>query len=160
MTIPTHIVAAGGIVEDGKGNVLLVKTYFHGWVFPGGQIEIGETIDEGVIREIKEESNIDASVCQLIGIYSNTCSYLYKDGVTIIPSKVMFDYICKYEGGKLGVSDETSDSRWVKKEEAKDLIDRQVIKDRYQAYLDYTGKINYTAYKTKPEYVISAKREL
>jgi len=36
MAFPTHIVSAGGIVEDGKGNILLVKAHDDGWVFPGG----------------------------------------------------------------------------------------------------------------------------
>lgn len=160
MEIPLHIVAAGGIVEDGKGNVLLVKTYNSGWVFPGGQVEVGETIDEAVIREIKEESNIDVSVHQLIGIYSNTGAYLLKDGINKMPTKVMFDFICRYEGGELGVSDETSDSRWVKKEEAISLIERQVYKERFRAYLEYKGEIYYSSYKSKPEFTIETKRKV
>ena len=47
---PTHIVAAGGYVEDKHGNMLLVKTHNRGWDTPGGQIEIGENIEEGVLR--------------------------------------------------------------------------------------------------------------
>ena len=34
MVMPTHIVAVGGIVEDGIGNILLVKTRNGGWVTP------------------------------------------------------------------------------------------------------------------------------
>lgn len=59
MAFPTHIVSAGGIVEDGKGNILLVKAHDDGWVYPGGITEIGENLIDGVIREIKEESGID-----------------------------------------------------------------------------------------------------
>ncbi|WP_244364349.1 hypothetical protein [Paenibacillus cellulositrophicus] len=35
MPFPTHIVATGGFVEDGQGNILLVKTRDGGWVYPG-----------------------------------------------------------------------------------------------------------------------------
>ncbi|OZB94101.1 NUDIX hydrolase [Paenibacillus sp. XY044] len=36
MPFPTHIVAAGGFVEDEQGNILLVKTHDGAWVYPGG----------------------------------------------------------------------------------------------------------------------------
>lgn len=61
-TMPTHIVAAAGVVENEQGEVLLVKTYNGGWVFPGGQVEVGENIIDGVKREILEESGIEAEV--------------------------------------------------------------------------------------------------
>lgn len=38
MAMPTHIVAVGGIIENELGQILLVKTYNGGWVFPGGQV--------------------------------------------------------------------------------------------------------------------------
>ena len=42
--MPTHIVATGGIVEDNAGNILLVKTYHGGWVFPGGQVCVCQVV--------------------------------------------------------------------------------------------------------------------
>ena len=53
---PKHIVAAGILVERGD-EVLLVKTERRGWEFPGGQIEEGESVLDGVIREVREEAN-------------------------------------------------------------------------------------------------------
>ncbi|MBB6024448.1 ADP-ribose pyrophosphatase YjhB (NUDIX family) [Paenibacillus sp. JGP012] len=58
MSFPTHIVSSGGIVEDGQGNILLVKAHDDGWVYPGGITEAGENLIDVVIREIKEESGI------------------------------------------------------------------------------------------------------
>jgi len=95
MVMPTHIVAVGGIVEDSKGNILLVKTRNSGWVFPGGQVEIGENLTDALVREIKEESGIDVSVTKLIGVYSNTAIYKWYDGVTDVPTKVMLDFTCE-----------------------------------------------------------------
>ncbi|MCL2321541.1 MAG: NUDIX domain-containing protein [Oscillospiraceae bacterium] len=96
MAWPTHIVAAAGYVEDANGNMLLVKTNNRGWDTAGGQIEVGENIEEGVLREILEESGIRASVKCLIGIYSNVGQHLGYDGVTNIPTKVMFDFLYDY----------------------------------------------------------------
>ncbi len=42
--MPTHIIAAAGIVINEKDEVLMVKTHNSGWVFPGGQVEVGENI--------------------------------------------------------------------------------------------------------------------
>ena len=44
MAFPTHIVAAGGYVQDKHGNFLIGKTHHRGWDFTGGQIEIGENV--------------------------------------------------------------------------------------------------------------------
>jgi 8-oxo-dGTP diphosphatase len=67
-------VATDGIVIiDGK--ILLVKRGrdpFKGkYALPGGIVEYGETVERCVVREIKEETGIDARILQLIGVYSD-----------------------------------------------------------------------------------------
>ncbi|MDP4091154.1 MAG: NUDIX hydrolase, partial [Bacillota bacterium] len=114
MIMPTHIVAAAGVVENDRGEILLVNTYHGGWVFPGGQVEVGENIIDAVIREIREESGINVTVDKLFAISSNTATHKGYNGVEIVPTKVMMDFMCTYVGGEPGVSDETSESRWVK----------------------------------------------
>ncbi|UQZ36276.1 ADP-ribose pyrophosphatase [Paenibacillus sp. PK3_47] len=160
MIMPVHIVAVGGIVENEQGEILLVKTYRGGWVFPGGQVEAGETLTDALAREIKEESGIDAVVSNLIGVYSNTGTYKGYDGVTDVPTKVIMDFTCKPVGGELGTSDETSDSRWVAKDQVLRYITSPVIVTRYQAYLDFAGNVGYMAYETKPEFKVSLERNI
>lgn len=157
MPMPTHIVAVGGIVENEQGDILLVKTYHGGWVFPGGQVEAGENLHDAVAREIKEESGIDAVVSYLIGIYSNTGMYKWHDGVTEVPTKVMMDYVCRPVGGELCTSDETSESCWVPRDKVLDYITAPAISVRYQAYLDFDGKVNYMEYITKPDFQLKLK---
>ncbi|RCW50246.1 NUDIX hydrolase [Paenibacillus prosopidis] len=158
MAMPTHIVAVGGIVENEQGNILLVKTHDGGWVFPGGQVEVGENLMDALSREIKEESGIDAVVSYLIGVYSNTGVYKWHDGVTDVPTKVMLDYVCKPVGGELCTSEETSESRWVAKDKVLNMVTAQAIRTRYQAYLDFDGNINYMAYETSPKFELKLKR--
>ncbi|UPK42619.1 NUDIX hydrolase [Paenibacillus pabuli] len=148
MAFPTHIVSAGGIVEDGTGNILLVKAHDDGWVYPGGITEVGENLIDGVIREIKEESGIDATVSHLISVVSNTAIHKWYDGVTDVPTKVMFDFVCKAVGGELATSNETSECRWVPKENVLDLITLPGIRMRYEAYLNFNGSVNYMEYVT------------
>ena len=52
--MPTHIIAAAGIVVNDNDEVLMVKTHRGGWVFPGGQVEIGENVIDAVRREVME----------------------------------------------------------------------------------------------------------
>lgn len=155
MPFPTHIVATGGFLEDGHGNILLVKTRDGGWVYPGGQVEVGENLIDGLIREIKEESGIDVSVGSLVGVYSNTGIQKWYDGVTDVPTQVGFDFVCQPIGGELlSFSEETTDSRWVAKDRVLDLITQPSVRFRYQAYLEFNGAVNYADYVNKPEFTI------
>lgn len=158
MKMPAHIVAVGGITEDEKGNILLVKTHRGGWVFPGGQVEEGENLIDALVREIKEESGIDVEVSKLIGVYSNTCKYKGYNGVKIVPTKVMMDYICKPISGKLCTSEETTESCWVSKEKVLDMIEAPAIRERYKAFLQFNGTVNYMEYVTKPDFKLKLKR--
>ena len=150
MQMPTHIVAVGGIVENEEGKILLVKTQHGGWVFPGGQVEVGENLLDALSREVKEESGIDIAINNLIGIYSNTAIHKWYDGITDVPTKLMMDYACTYVGGELSVSEETSDSRWVEKEKVLDLISGPAYRTRFEAYLNFGGSIHYMEYVTHP----------
>lgn len=161
MQMPLHIVATLGFVENDEGKILIVKERRTGkWVFPGGQVEVGENLMDGLIREVKEESGIDVEVSDLTTIYSNTGTYEGHSGVKIVPTKVMFDFICYPVGGELTTSDETSDSRWVSKEKVLDMVSSPALRTRYQAYLDYNGSINYMDYITRPEFELKLKRNL
>jgi 8-oxo-dGTP diphosphatase len=158
MPWPTHIVAAGGYVLDSSGNILLVKTKDRGWDCAGGQIEIGENIEEGVLREIMEESGIKASVRCLVGIYSNVGQHLYYDGVTTVPTKVMFDFICDYIEGEPRTSEETSEVIWVPKNKVLKYITSPAILFRTKNVIEFDGHVHYCSYVTKPEFKVLSTR--
>ena len=73
---------AGGIITNEEGKVLFLKRKtddFMGGIFelPSGNIELGEKISDGLIREIKEETNLDVTQ---IGLFINTFDYLSRSG--------------------------------------------------------------------------------
>ncbi|MBH1939744.1 NUDIX hydrolase [Mobilitalea sibirica] len=155
---PTHIVAAAGYVFDNKGNILIVKTHHRGWDSTGGQIEEGENIEEGVLREILEESGVKAQIKCLCGIYSNVGKHLFYDGVTSVPTKVMMDFICEYIDGDLTCSNETSEVIWVPKEDALSYITSPAQIYRFKNALDFNGKVVYSSYISKPEFKVLSQR--
>lgn len=159
--MPTHIVAAGGVVVNDEGKILLVKnSYRDVWEYPGGQIEVGENLIEGLQREIREESGIEVEVRELFCIASNTSKYPGHSGVKEVPTKVMLDFICRPIGGVEHTSDETCEVGWFTPEEAQSMIGAPALRERFQAYLDYQGRPIYMAYVTHPAFNLQHKRIL
>lgn len=158
--LPTHIVAVGGIVENDRGEVLMVHDLGHGWVFPGGQVENGENLLEALKREIWEESGAEIEADEIFCISSNTQSYPGHSGVKTIPTKVMLDFICRYQGGMLRGSNETREACWVPKRDVFARIQAPAYQERFQAYLNYDGRPTYLVYQTRPDFQLHFKGKL
>jgi len=60
------VISAGGIVYHNNG-FLMLKKKNGDWVLPKGRIEIGESLEETAVREVKEETNIDATIVDYLG---------------------------------------------------------------------------------------------
>ncbi len=74
------LVFAGGCIFNQKGEVLLQRRGdSNKWGFPGGAIELGETPEMAVIREVKEETGLEVEVTELLGIYTD-CDMEYASG--------------------------------------------------------------------------------
>jgi mutator protein MutT len=70
--LPRHSVSVAGIVVNDAGEVLVIRRRDNGhWEPPGGVLELGETFEEGVRREVREEAGIDVRVERLTGVYKN-----------------------------------------------------------------------------------------
>src|SRR3954462_10636491 len=67
-----HSVSVAGVVVDEAGRVLVVQRRDNGrWEAPGGILERDETFEEGVIREVAEETGVTVGVERLTGVYKN-----------------------------------------------------------------------------------------
>ena len=58
-----------------KDKIVLIKRknppYKDMFALPGGHVDIGETVEEAVVREAKEETNLDIKIVDLLGVYSD-----------------------------------------------------------------------------------------
>lgn len=78
----------GIITKDNK--ILFSKSLINeGYVFPGGHVEIGETTKEAIVREIKEEINLDVNINSLFCIHEN----VYADKEYGIANEIAYYYI-------------------------------------------------------------------
>lgn len=69
---PKHSVSVAGIVVDDRGRVLVIRRRDNGhWEPPGGVLELDESFEQGVCREVLEETGVAVAVEQLTGVYKN-----------------------------------------------------------------------------------------
>ncbi len=70
------IIAAGGVVLDGEGQDLRVlvvhRPSYDDWSFPKGHVDAGETVAEAALREVREETGLEARIVQEAGTTEHT----------------------------------------------------------------------------------------
>ena len=142
---PKHIVAAGMLVQRGD-EVLLVRTPRRGWEIPGGQIEEGESVLDGVLREVQEEAGVVVAVERLVGVYSNLSG-----------SRVIFDFLGSWLSGDAAAGDETIAAAWVPRAAAEQMIDHPGYRQRLRQLLAFDGRILFQSYTTAP-YTVRAQQ--
>jgi len=109
------------MIYDDKGRVVVQEKEFYGkigFTFPGGHVDVGESIVESTIREVKEETGLivtDLEFCGIKNWYDRKKDYRY----------MVFLYKTNKFSGVLTSSDEGAVS-WVKREE---IIKENVIYD-------------------------------
>jgi mutator protein MutT len=88
------------IVQDGR--VLLVKRKYEPladrWSLPGGAVEVGETLEACLIREMVEETGLEVGVGPVIEVFDRIT---HDDDGRVVYHFVLVDYLCRIAGGRL-----------------------------------------------------------
>jgi mutator protein MutT len=116
---PDHpVVGVGGIVVH-EGKVLLIrrgKEPLRGrWVVPGGTVELGETLEEALVREMKEETDLAVAPVEMLTIFER----IQKDDAEVSYHFVIVDYLCRYEGGEARAGSDAEALAWARRDELK-----------------------------------------
>jgi mutator protein MutT len=107
-----HSVSVAGIVVNDEGKVLVIRRRDNGhWEPPGGILELNETIEEGVRREVHEETGVSVQVERLTGVYKNMTRGI-----------VALVFRCILEAGNVTTTDESRDARWMNIDEVHDVM--------------------------------------
>src|SRR5258707_12656924 len=101
------MVGVGGVIID-QGRALLIRRgsepLLGEWSIPGGMLELGETLEEGVARELREETGLTVRVIELIEVFDRI--YLESTAGAAEGKKgprfhyVIVDYLCERIGGE------------------------------------------------------------
>ncbi len=104
---PLHSVSVAGVVVREDGRVLTIRRADNGtWEPPGGVLELSEAPEDGVRREVYEETGIKVQVDRLTGVYKNTARGI-----------VALVFRCHAEGGQEQLSDESTAIEWLTPDE-------------------------------------------
>lgn len=104
--------AASAIVVNEAGAMLLQRRFDNDqWALPGGTMDIGETLAQAAVREVKEETGLDVEITGLVGIYTDPGHVIeYDDGEVRQEFNVCFT--ARSTGGQLKISTESREVGW------------------------------------------------
>lgn len=130
MDAPHPTVAAGAVVLDDRGRLLVVRRGAAPaagcWSLPGGRVEPGEGVTEAVCREVAEETGLSVEVGGLVGfteVRGDDHHY------------VILDFAAEVTGGRLQADDDADDVAWMSRGE----LEAVETTDGLLAFLDDHG---------------------
>lgn len=114
-------IAVSAFIVNERGELLLIRRTDNDlYALPGGQLELGETLSEAVVREIREETGKAVRVTELIGTYSNPQHVIaYDDGEVRQEFSICFR--AEPTGGELQASSESREVHWVPEQRLSEL---------------------------------------
>ena len=111
-TTPKHSVSVSGIVVREDDRVLVIRRDDNGqWEAPGGVLELDESFENGVRREVLEETGLKITVERLTGVYKNLTHGI-----------VALVYRCRPAGGDAHPTAEAREVRWMTREEVQSAM--------------------------------------
>jgi len=118
------VVGVGGVVIE-EGRALLIRRGSEPlkgqWSIPGGTLELGESLQEGVARELREETGLEVRVLELIEVFDRIFP---EDGLPRAKRRskprfhfVIVDYLCERLGGEARAGSDVTDVAFAREEE-------------------------------------------
>ncbi len=107
-----HSVSVAGVIVDDNGRALLSRRRDNQrWEAPGGVLELAESIEDGLRREIREETGLTVGPVVLTGVYKNMARGI-----------IALVFRCRIVAGQLTVNDEVTEFQWATADEATRMV--------------------------------------
>lgn len=140
----THFVSVAGLVVNDEDEILLINSPRRGWEYPGGMVEPKESLQDALMREIREETGVEIEIVGFVGV----CKNVENDIVNI-------DFICKYISGQLKTSEESLEVKWFKAKEAVDKVTFPLTRKRLLNMISGRNEVCCFDFKRMPFYTTS-----
>lgn len=129
------VVAASVLITDEDGRVLVQRRADSGnWALPGGGMDLGESLPECAVREVREETGLNVELTGLVGIFSDPRHVIaYSDGEVRQQFNVCFT--AHIVEGELTPSDESTALGFKSPAELRELPMHPTQRLRLQHYL-------------------------
>ena len=114
---------AGALIQDPEGRILLLKShkFKDRYTIPGGHIELGETAEEALRREIREETGLEIRDVEFL-LYQD---FVFDDSFWKKKHFIFLDFACRTDCTEVKINEEAQDYVWSTLDDALALpIDR------------------------------------
>jgi 8-oxo-dGTP diphosphatase len=116
VTPAAPVVGVGGVVVR-DGRVLLARRgkepLYGRWTVPGGTVELGETLEEAVVREMEEETGLRVEPVEVLTVFDR----IEREGERVTYHYVIVDYRCRWRSGEPRAASDALDVAWASAEE-------------------------------------------
>jgi 8-oxo-dGTP diphosphatase len=144
--VPKHCISVAACVANEKGEVLLLRTHWRSdtWEMPGGNVELGEPLDQAVRREFLEETGIAIQPIGITGVYMNTT----KQVLTVC-------FKAQYVSGEIHIQeDEILEAKFIKINESNigEYVTRPQQRTRLLDAMNARSFVPFEAWEAEPDY--------
>jgi ADP-ribose pyrophosphatase YjhB (NUDIX family) len=124
------------VVVNDAGDVLMIQRSDNGnWAVPGGAIDLGESMTQAAVRETREETGIECRVTGIVGIYTDPKHVILYTSNGEARQEFSILLTAVPVGGELATSSESSEVRWVPRDELAGFQLDRSMRMRIEHYL-------------------------